>query len=70
MYNIATGTSRRVDMFAKNRRRRPCKVGLIRHGDMVGYHGRLRLDGRVEASGLMKEGSQLSCGTGVVGDDS
>jgi len=70
MYNVATDASRRVDLFAKNRRRRPCEVGLVRHGDMVGYYGRLRLDRRVEASGLMKEGSQLSCWMAMVGDDS
>jgi hypothetical protein len=61
MYNVAIDASRRVDLMARKRRRRPCKVGLIRHGNMVGYYGRLRLDRRMEASGLMREGSQLGC---------
>jgi hypothetical protein len=62
MYNVATDAfnTRRL-ILAKNRRRRPCKVGLIRHGDMVGYYGRLRLDRRVEVFGLKIGGSQLSC---------
>lgn len=62
MYNVATDTfnTRRL-ILAKNRRRRPCKVGLIRHGDMVGYYGRLRLDRRVEVFGLKIGGSQSSC---------
>ena len=62
MNNVATDAfnTRRL-ILAKNRRRRPCKVGLIRHGDMVGYYGRLRLDRRVEVFGLKIGGNQLSC---------
>lgn len=37
---------------------------------MVVYDGRLRLDRRVEASGLKTEGSQSSCCMAMVGDDS
>jgi len=70
MYNMATWPSRRAGVLAESVRRRPCKVGLGRHGDMLGYHGRLRLDRRVEAYGMEKEGGQSSCWMAAVGADS
>lgn len=55
MYKVATSASRRADpQRPPCRRRRPCEVGLTRHGAFWFSCGRLRLGGRVEARGEMR----------------